>query len=138
MPRFPRGVFSARATSSRSAPTSRSPVRATRTRRISFVPSKIMFTRESRRARSYGYSSMKPLPPAICSESLITFQTVSVPKTLQAALHATQRRQFGTRIADFELTRAKFARMVVNTYALESIVYLTAGLVDRGLADYSL
>jgi acyl-CoA dehydrogenase family protein 9 len=56
----------------------------------------------------------------------------------EAALHATQRRQFGTRIADFELTRAKFARMVVNTYALESIVYLTAGLVDRGLADYSL
>jgi acyl-CoA dehydrogenase family protein 9 len=28
--------------------------------------------------------------------------------------------------------------MAMNTYALESIVYLTAGLVDRGLADYSL
>jgi acyl-CoA dehydrogenase family protein 9 len=55
-----------------------------------------------------------------------------------AAAQATQRRQFSTRIADFEIIRGKFARMVVNTYALESMVYLTAGLIDRGLADYSL
>jgi acyl-CoA dehydrogenase family protein 9 len=56
----------------------------------------------------------------------------------EAARHATQRKQFGTRIADFEMIRAKFARMVVSTYALESMVYLTAGLVDRGLEDYAL
>ncbi len=56
----------------------------------------------------------------------------------EAALHATQRKQFQTRIADFEMIRAKFARMVVSTYALESMVYLTAGLIDRGLQDYSL
>ncbi len=55
-----------------------------------------------------------------------------------AAQHATQRKQFGTRIADFEMIRAKFARMVVSTYALESMVYLTAGLIDRGLEDYAL
>ncbi len=55
-----------------------------------------------------------------------------------AAAHAIQRRQFGTRIADFEMIRAKFARMVADTYALEAMVYLTAGLVDRGLPDYSL
>jgi acyl-CoA dehydrogenase family protein 9 len=55
-----------------------------------------------------------------------------------AAEHATQRRQFGSRIADFEMIRGKFARMVVDTYALESMVYLTAGLVDRGLPDHSL
>lgn len=54
-----------------------------------------------------------------------------------AAAQATQRKQFHTRIADFEIIRGKFARMVVNTYALESMVYLTAGLIDRGLADYS-
>ena len=36
------------------------------------------------------------------------------------------------------MIRAKFARMVVSTYALESMVYLTAGLIDRGLEDYSL
>ncbi len=56
----------------------------------------------------------------------------------EAVLHATQRKQFRTRIADFEMIRAKFARMVVSTYALESMVYLTAGLIDRGLPDYSL
>jgi acyl-CoA dehydrogenase family protein 9 len=56
----------------------------------------------------------------------------------EAALHATQRRQFGSRIADFEMIRGKFARMVANTYALESLVYMTAGLVDRGLSDYAL
>lgn len=55
-----------------------------------------------------------------------------------AALHARERRQFGTRIADFEMIRGKFERMVVNTYALESVVFLTAGLVDRGLSDYAL
>ena len=55
-----------------------------------------------------------------------------------AAHHATQRRQFQTRIADFEMIRGKFARMVSNTYALEAMVYLTAGLIDRGLPDYSL
>jgi acyl-CoA dehydrogenase family member 9 len=56
----------------------------------------------------------------------------------EATLHATQRRQFGNRIADFEMIRVKFARMVVNTYALESLVYMTAGLVDLGLSDYAL
>ena len=56
----------------------------------------------------------------------------------EAVKHATQRKQFGTRIADFEMIRAKFSRMVLSTYALESMVYLTAGLIDRGLEDYSL
>jgi acyl-CoA dehydrogenase family protein 9 len=55
-----------------------------------------------------------------------------------AVAQATQRKQFQTRIADFEMIRGKFARMVINTYALESMVYLTSGLIDRGLADYSL
>lgn len=55
-----------------------------------------------------------------------------------AAEHATQRRQFNTRIADFEMIRGKFARMLATTYAIESLVYLTAGLVDRGLPDYAL
>jgi len=55
-----------------------------------------------------------------------------------AALHATQRKQFQTPIANFEMIRAKFARMVVETYALESMVYLTTGLIDAGAEDYAL
>jgi acyl-CoA dehydrogenase family protein 9 len=56
----------------------------------------------------------------------------------EAALHATRRTQFGTPIAQFEMIRAKFARMVLDTYALESMVYLTTGLIDAGIDDYSL
>lgn len=55
-----------------------------------------------------------------------------------AAEHATQRKQFKTRIADFEIIRHKFARMTATTYALESMVYLTTGLIDRKIEDYSL
>ena len=55
-----------------------------------------------------------------------------------ATEHATQRRQFRTRIADFEIIRHKIARMAANTYAIESMAYLTAGLVDRKNVDYSL
>ena len=52
--------------------------------------------------------------------------------------HATQRKQFKTRIADFEMIRHKIARMTATTYVLESMVYLTASLVDRHVGDYSL
>ncbi len=55
-----------------------------------------------------------------------------------AALHATQRKQFQTPIARFEMIRSKFARMVVDTYALESMVYLTTGMIDAGSDDYAL
>ncbi len=55
-----------------------------------------------------------------------------------ATEHATQRKQFKTRIADFELIREKIAEMTANTYVLESMVYLTAGLIDKGVPDYSL
>ena len=55
-----------------------------------------------------------------------------------AVEHATQRKQFKTRIADFEMIRRKIGRMTATTYVLESMVYLTAGLVDRHVPDYSL
>lgn len=55
-----------------------------------------------------------------------------------ATEHATQRKQFKTRIADFEMIRQKITNMTANTYALESMVYLTTGLIDRHVADYSL
>jgi len=55
-----------------------------------------------------------------------------------ATEHATQRKQFKTRIADFEMIRHKIARMTATTYVLESMVYLTTGLIDRKVGDYSL
>jgi acyl-CoA dehydrogenase family protein 9 len=51
---------------------------------------------------------------------------------------AISRRQFGRPIAEFDLIRGKLARMRLETFVAESIVYLTLGLVDRGDVDYSL
>ncbi|MBA7601948.1 putative acyl-CoA dehydrogenase [subsurface metagenome] len=56
----------------------------------------------------------------------------------EASKHARERRQFGRPIAEFELIQEKIARMTVDTYVTESMVYLTTGLVDRGDVDYSL
>ncbi len=55
-----------------------------------------------------------------------------------AIAHAQQRRAFGRAIGEFGLIKDKISRMVVEIYALESAVYLTTGLVDARLADYSL
>jgi acyl-CoA dehydrogenase family protein 9 len=55
-----------------------------------------------------------------------------------ALAHATSRRQFGRPIAEFGLIKDKIARMMMETYACESMVYLTTGLIDRGVEDYSV
>jgi acyl-CoA dehydrogenase family protein 9 len=52
--------------------------------------------------------------------------------------HARNRRQFGKAIAEFDLIRAKFAQMAIDLYACESIVYLTAGVIDAGVQDFGI
>ena len=52
--------------------------------------------------------------------------------------HVKERRQFGMPLADFELVQEKIAWMVSYLFGLESMCYLTCGLVDRGVEDYSL
>jgi acyl-CoA dehydrogenase family member 9 len=52
--------------------------------------------------------------------------------------HTTQRRQFGRPLADFELVQDKIAWMVSYLFGLESMAYLTCGMVDNGVPDYSL
>ena len=52
--------------------------------------------------------------------------------------HATQRRQFGRLISDFGLIKDKIGRMMIDLYAAESMLYLTTGFMDRGIADYSI
>jgi acyl-CoA dehydrogenase family protein 9 len=56
----------------------------------------------------------------------------------QALVHAQERKQFGKALVEFELIREKLAGMDLGIYAMESVVYLTSGLVDRGVRDYSL
>ena len=52
--------------------------------------------------------------------------------------HATSRRQFDRELIDFELVEEKAAWMSAQIYGLESMSYLTTGLVDEGVADFSL
>jgi len=52
--------------------------------------------------------------------------------------HTRERRQFGQALADFELVQEKIGWMVSYLFGLESMAYLTCGLVDQGVEDYSL
>jgi hypothetical protein len=51
------------------------------------------------------------------------------------ATYASERHQFGHAIAEFPAIRQKLAAMASQTFALESVVYRTAGLFDRTLAS---
>jgi len=60
-------------------------------------------------------------------------------KLLDLAIeHVKERRQFGQPLADFELVQDKIGWMVSYLFGLESMCYLTCGLVDAGVPDYSL
>ncbi|MCM3782616.1 acyl-CoA dehydrogenase family protein [Neobacillus mesonae] len=49
--------------------------------------------------------------------------------------YANTRKQFETPISSFPLIRKKLAEMNIRTFALESMVYRTAGLLDEALQD---
>ncbi len=60
-------------------------------------------------------------------------------RLVKMALERVQeRRAFGRNIGEFGLIKDKIATMLAQTYALESMTYLTAGIIDSGAADYSL
>ena len=48
------------------------------------------------------------------------------------------RRQFGKPLADLDMVQDKIAWMVSYLFGLESMAYLTCGLVDSGVKDYTL
>ena len=52
----------------------------------------------------------------------------------EAAKYAAARRQFGQSIASFGAIKHKIGEMVVRAYAIESLLYRTAGLVDARIA----
>ncbi|XP_030061622.1 complex I assembly factor ACAD9, mitochondrial [Microcaecilia unicolor] len=55
------------------------------------------------------------------------------------AEHACTRKQFNKRLSEFELIQDKFAFMAQKAYVMESMAYLTAGMMDRpGLPDCSV
>lgn len=55
------------------------------------------------------------------------------PTIDEAVRYAIQRKQFGRSIASFGAIKQKIARMVARQYAIEAMLYRTAGLVDAAL-----
>ena len=49
-----------------------------------------------------------------------------------------RRHSFGRAIGEFPVLKNKIAKMLADAYAVESMTFLTAGLVDRGVDDTSL
>jgi len=56
----------------------------------------------------------------------------------RAVEHVNQRKQFGQKIADFELVQEKIASMHAGAYAMEAMTYQTASLIDSGADDYMI
>jgi alkylation response protein AidB-like acyl-CoA dehydrogenase len=52
--------------------------------------------------------------------------------------HVKTRKQFGKPLADLDMVQDKIAWMVSYLFGLESMAYLTCGLVDTGVSDYTL
>jgi len=55
----------------------------------------------------------------------------------EALQYAADRKQFGTRVADFGAIREQLADSIIQTYLGESLVYRIAGNIDRRLAGVS-
>jgi acyl-CoA dehydrogenase family protein 9 len=55
-----------------------------------------------------------------------------------AVERANERKAFGRPIGQFGMIKHKVSRMMCESYALESMTYLTTGLIDAGVPDYSL
>jgi acyl-CoA dehydrogenase family protein 9 len=51
---------------------------------------------------------------------------------------ATERKTYGRHISEFPLVKDKIAEMAAAIFALESMTYLTTGLVDAGRTDFSI
>lgn len=44
--------------------------------------------------------------------------------------HAIQRKQFGKPLKDFDLIKEKIAQVALDAYIMESMAYITAGMLD--------
>jgi acyl-CoA dehydrogenase family member 9 len=55
-----------------------------------------------------------------------------------AIAHVTTRRQFGKTLSEFDMVEEKIGWMVSYLFGLESLAYLTTGMVDAGIEDYSV
>lgn len=60
-------------------------------------------------------------------------------KALQAAIeHSNERVQFQKNIGSFGMIKEKIARMMMNLYAAESMLFMTTSMIDQKDVDYSV
>lgn len=52
----------------------------------------------------------------------------------EAAKYALERKQFGQEIAHFDAIKSKIANMTVRTFALDTIIYRTVGMIEEAIA----
>lgn len=63
----------------------------------------------------------------------------AIKKLIQMSTErVSERKAFGRPIGEFGMIKEKIARMSAEAYALESMTYLTTGLIDAGVPDYAL
>jgi acyl-CoA dehydrogenase family protein 9 len=63
----------------------------------------------------------------------------SAKRLLRLAVErSSERKTFGRSISEFPIVKDKIARMSAEIFALESMTYLTTGLVDLGRSDFSI
>ncbi len=63
----------------------------------------------------------------------------SAKRLIKMAVERVQERKaFGRPIGEFGLIKDKIAEMMAETFALESMTYLTTGLIDGKVSDYSV
>jgi alkylation response protein AidB-like acyl-CoA dehydrogenase len=53
----------------------------------------------------------------------------------RSATYALERWQFGQPIAYFDAIKGKFADMILRTFALDSMIYRTAGMLDESISE---
>lgn len=69
--------------------------------------------------------------PAACTGAM----RHCIHKTVE---HVSSRTQFGKKLMEFGDVQEKLADMIVRHYATESVVYMLAGSMDKGVLDYQL
>lgn len=78
----------------------------------------------------------------VLNEGRVLFAAASLggaKRVLEVAVERSlERRAFGRPIGEFGMTKEKIAKMACRVYALDSLLYLTAGLMDAGVEDFSL
>jgi acyl-CoA dehydrogenase family protein 9 len=55
-----------------------------------------------------------------------------------ATKQASERKQFGRKIAEFPLIKEKIAEMTIKMFATESVVHVVGDRIDNGYEDYSI